>query len=169
MRHAASAVAALSVIALASCAIAPSSPSAQDPVLITLQRTPCFGFCPDYVVSIDGDGKVAYNGGRFVGVSGPQHGKASQQDVEALLRAFDALHFETLHDAYRANVTDLPSQIITLTRNGHTKRVVDYAGASVGMPQAVTALEIEIDRVANTAQWVRGPGGSSQKSGKPSR
>jgi hypothetical protein len=167
MKYASAAVA-LSAMALASCAT-PPSPSMRGPVLITLQRTPCFGFCPDYTVTIDGDGNVAYNGGRFVAVSGPQHGKASMEDVEALLRAFDAVHFETLHDVYRANVTDLPSQIVTLTRNGRSKRVVDYAGVSVGMPQAVTALEQQIDRAANTAQWVRRPGEGSQKSGKPSR
>ncbi len=46
--------------------------------------------------------------------------------------------------------------IVTLTRNGHTKRVVDYAGTSVGMPEAVHDIEQQIDRVANTAQWVRG-------------
>jgi len=112
--------------------------------------------CPSYTVSIDGAGNVTYNGLRFVGTTGEQHEKASREDVQALLSAFDAVHFESLQDAYRAHVTDLPSTIVTLTRNGHTKRVVDYAGTSVGMPEAVREIEQQIDRVANTAQWVRG-------------
>jgi len=127
------------------------------PVLITLERTPCFGFCPDYTVSIDGEGNVTYNGGRFVAVTGEQHAKASSQDVAALLRAFDAVRFFSLRDAYRANATDLPTTIVTLTRNHHTKRVLDYAGASVGMPQGVIALEQQIDRVAHTEAWVARP------------
>jgi hypothetical protein len=141
-------------VMLSACETTRAPPANDGPVLITLERTPCFGFCPDYTVSIDGDGNVAYNGRRFVAVSGEQHGKASREDVAALLRAFDDVRFESLNGEYRARVTDLPTQIVTLTRNGHTKRVVDYAGVSVGMPQAVADIEAQIDRVANTRQWV---------------
>ena len=86
-----------------------------------------------------------------------------------VLRAFDAVHFESLQDVYRANVTDLPAQIVTLTRNGHTKRVVDYEGGTVGMPQAVRTIEEQIDRAANTEQWVHRPGDTTPKSGNPGR
>jgi len=146
---------AFAVLTLAGCET-PLPAKDAGPVMISLERTPCFGRCPIYTVSLDGDGSVTYNGQRFVGVTGERHAKISRADVDALLRAFDAAHFESLDDAYRAHVTDLPSTIVTLTRNGHTKRVVDYAGTSVGMPQAVRDIEQQIDRAANTAQWVHG-------------
>lgn len=153
---------ALAAVLLAACETSPSSADT-GPVTITLQRTACFGMCPIYTVSIDGDGQVTYTGQRFVRVTGEQHGQASREDVQALLRAFDAVQFESLQNEYRAHVTDLPSQIITLTRNGHTKRVVDYAGVDAGMPVAVRDLEQQIDRVANTAQWVGRPEGEPEK------
>ena len=74
--------------------------------------------------------------------------------MERLLQRFDAINFDSLRDEYRAHITDLPTNTITLTRNGRTKRVVDYGGTGAGMPAAVRELQAEIDRVAQTAQWV---------------
>src|SRR4051794_20123419 len=124
------------------------------PVVITLERGGCFGPCPVYVVSIDGDGNVTYKGKQFVAVKGTREGKASLQDVAALLRAFDAVDFESLRDDYHARITDYPTYIVTLSRNGHTKHVTDYAGLADGMPRAVSDIEEQIDRIAHTEQWV---------------
>lgn len=140
-------------IVLASCA--PVNTSAQEgPVQITLQRTVCFGFCPDYTVTINEAGDVRYEGRRFVNAVGVRTATIAREDVQRLLARFDEIGFEQLRDEYRAEVTDLPSTIVTITRNGRTKRVVDYGGVGVGMPESVRELQREIDRVAGTAQWV---------------
>jgi len=140
-------------VALASCAPVETG-ATEGPVTITLTRSVCFGFCPAYTVSIDEDGQVRYNGQRFVNVTGERTATIPRADVERLLRRFDEIGFERLRDSYRAPVTDLPTYTITLERNGGRKTVVDYGGPSAGMPQAVRDLQDEIDRVANTAQWV---------------
>ncbi len=127
-------------------------------VTITLERMGCFGTCPAYKVRIDGDGNVTYKGASFVAEVGERHGKVSREDVAALLRAFEAAGFESLHDDYSVAATDLPSHIVTLTRNGRTKIVRDYGGIMVGMPKTVEDIELQIDRVANTRQWVVGNG-----------
>lgn len=147
-------IALLGALALASCATASAPAAQQGPVEITLQRTPCFGFCPDYTVTISGEGDVHYVGRRFVNVVGERHAAIPRADVERLLQRFDAINFDSLRDEYRAHITDLPTNTITLTRNGRTKRVVDYGGTGAGMPAAVRELQAEIDRVAQTAQWV---------------
>ncbi|MFZ2028691.1 MAG: DUF6438 domain-containing protein [Vitreimonas sp.] len=131
-----------------------AAPSDTGPATITLTRTVCFGFCPAYTVVISGDGQVTYTGRNFVNVTGEQHATISPEAVQGLLRRFDAAHFESLNDAYRSNVSDLPTYTIVLERNGRSKTVVDYAGLSAGMPQAVRELQDEIDRVAGTARWV---------------
>lgn len=121
---------------------------------ITLTRSVCFGFCPDYTVSINQDGLVSYEGRRYVNVEGPQTDQIEPAAVQALLARFDAVNFMSLQNEYRAHVSDMPTYTITLVRNGRTKTVVDYGGPGAGMPQAVRELEDEIDRVANTQQWV---------------
>lgn len=143
----------LAGLALAACA--PTVTSAQDaPVLITLSRSACHGFCPIYRVTISGEGEVVYVGRGFVNVVGEQRASIARAEVAALLTRFDAIGFSSLRDEYRANVSDLPTYTISLVRNGRTKIVVDYGGPGAGMPEAVRGLQDEIDRVAGTARWV---------------
>jgi hypothetical protein len=125
-----------------------------DDVEIRLSRGVCFGFCPDYTVTIRGDGGVSYEGRRFVNVVGQRTATIPREDVARLVRRFDEIGFDQLRDSYRAQVTDLPTYVVSITRDGRTKSVVDYGGVSAGMPRAVRELQDEIDRVAGTAQWV---------------
>lgn len=123
-------------------------------VQITLSRGVCFGFCPEYTVTISGAGEVRYEGRRFVNVVGQRTATVSREEVARLVRRFDEIGFDRLRDAYRSQVTDLPTYVVSITRGGRTKTVVDYGGTGAGMPTAVRELQDEIDRVAGTAQWV---------------
>jgi hypothetical protein len=143
----------LGAVGLSACAPM-EAPAAEGPVTITLTRSTCFGFCPAYRVTITEDGQVTYVGERFVNVVGERRATIPRADVARLLRRFDEIDFFQLRDSYRAAVTDLPTYTVTLERDGRRKTVVDYAGVSAGMPRAVRELQDEIDRVANTAQWV---------------
>lgn len=154
-------IASMIAAALASCApveapaeTPPVNENANSNVEIRLQRGACYGFCPDYTVTINGEGQVRYEGRRFVNAVGERTATIPREDVTALLARFDEIGFDNLRDSYRGQMTDLPTYTVSLTRNGHTKTVIDYAGTSVGMPASVRELEGEIDRVARTAQWV---------------
>jgi len=140
-------------IAMVACA-ATEAPAEEGPMQITLQRTECYGYCPAYTVTIDGDGAIAYEGRSFVNIVGRQTAQIAPAEVAGLLERFDAIGFDDLNDEYRGMMTDLPTTSITLTRNGRTKTLVDYGGTSAGMPAAVRELQAEIDRVAGTARWV---------------
>jgi hypothetical protein len=151
------ALSALTVLASAACApVGSAQQGAPDagPVEITLSRTVCFGFCPDYTVTITGGGQVTYVGRRFVNEVGERRTTIPREDVARLLARFDAIGFDDLDDAYRARVTDMPTYTVTLVRDGRRKTVVDYAGLNAGMPEAVRELQNEIDRVAGTERWV---------------
>jgi hypothetical protein len=75
-------------IALASCAPV-ETPASEGPIMITLQRTVCFGFCPAYTVRITGEGEVTYIGERFVNAVGERHATIPRADVERLLHRFE--------------------------------------------------------------------------------
>lgn len=140
-------------IVLASCAPV-DVPAQEGPMEIILRRSACFGFCPDYTVTINGEGQVRYEGRSSVNVVGQRTATIPAEDVARLVARFDEIGFERLQDEYRANITDIPTYTVSITRNGRTKTVVDYGGQSAGMPRAVSDLQREIDRVAGTAQWV---------------
>ena len=146
-------IATVALALLSACASAPAQ-TAPSIGAISLERTPCFGACPSYRVTIAADGAVTYVGQRFVRVSGQQRGQADPAALAALRQHILAADFFNLQDQYRARVTDLPSTRISVERNGATKSVLDYGGTMAGMPETVRDLQEEIDRVASTAQWV---------------
>jgi len=146
----------VAIILLAACTPTMADPAT--PISITLERSPCFGFCPDYSVTITGDGAVTYHGGRFTRVNGEQHATASREDVAHLVQMIHDADFFNLRDHYRAQVTDLPTYRVTVVEGERSKTVEDYMGQSVGMPPAVSTIEQEIDRVAGTERWVPGGG-----------
>jgi len=139
---------------------------------ISLQRTVCYGTCPAYKVTIRGDGHVHFESGtvpsggadsahRFtpfqsVLLSGIHDDQVPVASVAALAQQFRDAGFFKLKDRYQAEVTDNPSQIVTLTVGTQQKSVIDYVGTEAGMPVAVRRLEEAIDHVAGTERWVLG-------------
>lgn len=137
---------------------------------ISLERTRCFGPCPAYTVTIQGDGHVrftspvddekaghrpSFRSGTVV-LPGTHEDQIPVTVVTALARQFHDAGFWRLRDVYQADVTDSSSQIITLTVGTRRKTVRDYVGTEVGMPVAVRKLEQAIDQAAGTDRWVRG-------------
>ncbi|HJT82480.1 MAG TPA: DUF6438 domain-containing protein [Chthoniobacterales bacterium] len=117
---------------------------------IELRRTACFGTCPVYAVTIFSDGRLRYEGSQFVKVKGIKTKTIPIADFERLVSKINAIHFFELKPAYRGNVTDLPTTIVTVTRGESPKTVEDYLGA----PKGLRELEQLIDTVANISVWV---------------
>jgi hypothetical protein len=125
-------------------------------VKIELSRTVCFGRCPAYSVTIQGDGKVHFNGESFVAIKGKHDAKISVEAVRSLVRQFESARFFAAGDEYVATVTDNPTYTLTLTVGGKTKSVTDYVGEQVGMPLVITDLEKAVDEAAGTERWIKG-------------
>lgn len=121
--------------------------------LITLERTACFGACPIYTVSIDGNGRIVYNGLDFVTATGEQTAQIDPQQVQELIDFMINGDYFELEDAYTNRfVTDMPSAITSLTVDGKMKRIDHYFGDDAA-PLILQQVENRIDTVANTSQW----------------
>ena len=120
-------------------------------VEISLERTVCFGFCPDYTVTVFGDGTVVYEGRNYVAVEGEQRGQISQEQVRELVDEFYKARFFSMTDRYEQSVTDLPSQTTSITIDGETKTVYRYGFG----PTRLAELEDKIDEIAQTEKWVK--------------
>jgi putative hemolysin len=133
-------------------------PGETDPEpVITLERTPCFGFCPVYTLALYGDGWVVYDGRDFVEMTGEHRENIGVEAVNALAEQFVAAGYLEWDDAYtNRDRTDMPSAITSLTVDGRTKRINHYHGDD-SAPQALTMLENLVDETANTAQWIGEP------------
>jgi hypothetical protein len=120
---------------------------------ITLERTVCFGACPIYTVTIYQDGTVVYQGERFVDITGEQTSEIPVETVDAMVEAFaEAGYFEWEESYDNPSVTDLPSVITSVTRDGETHRIDRYTAAT-DVPVLLPFLEQWIDIMANTAMW----------------
>jgi hypothetical protein len=125
-------------------------------LVIALSRTRCYGRCPAYTVSLEGSGVVHFVGETYVLVPGHHTAHVSPETIQALLNAFRKANFLSAKESYSAMVTDNPSQTITLKMGETTKVVQDYVGTAVGMPDAIRALEQQIDEAAGTERWIKG-------------
>jgi hypothetical protein len=121
-----------------------------DRVQISLERTACFGKCPDYVVTLGWDGTVHYEGRQFVRVRGARTWKIDPAVVYALARDMEKAGFFEWNDEYTALITDLATTYTTLSVGPRTKKIKDYYGA----PPALKEFEARIDRVSEVRGYV---------------
>lgn len=129
-----------------------SQPLSQQ-VALTLERTACFGFCPMYKLSVYGNGKVVYEGKRFVKVTGTRTTTISQTAVRKLVAEFQKIGYFNLQDSYTGGHTDASSAITSLTI-GKKQKTVNHYLPSPDAPTQLTELENKIDAVVNSKQWI---------------
>jgi len=148
-----------SIIALATLASLTWICNAQELPVITLRRTACYGFCPVYSLEVFEDGRLHYDGEQFVAVTGRQDGHISPATVKALIADFLKADYFDLKDVYESRqnpdgtsewITDSPTTYTSLRIGNKVKTVKDYAFS----PQKLQMLEMEIDRVSDTHQWI---------------
>jgi ankyrin repeat protein len=75
-----------------------------------------------------------------------------------MVETFRAADYFSLKDKYMWGATDLPTYKTSISIDGRTKEVVDYAGQQVGMPESVSKLEETIDRLSGVERWTKGNG-----------
>jgi len=146
-----------------------------------LERTECLGRCSAYRVTIDGDGRVEWDGRAHVAARGVRRSVIPRASVEALSAAAARARF-----AERDAQGRLPIAEPTIVRDGHTTTYAfrdevicaDTSRAIVSVVQAGVAHTVEddgctdldperaglrelaraIDDVAGTAAWIGAPG-----------
>jgi len=131
--------------------------------LITLERTVCYGFCPNYKLTISADGAVVFEGRRFVKKIGTVQSTISQEKLRELINKFEKIAYFQLRNRYEHTrdgcegvVTDHPSANTSIRINGKSKSVRHYYGCTgLEVLDDLTKLEQAIDDAVDTAQWIR--------------
>lgn len=136
-----------------------STPAAQAPVLggpgkadslvITLQRTPCFGTCPAYMINVYRSGYATYEGHSHVEREGLHRAWIGPDTLQRILKDAESSGFYQFEDRYDRDVTDLPSAILRVVGNGKDKRVV----GRVGVPAAYKALFARVEELLLPIPW----------------
>lgn len=147
------------ILSMVSChpqkTVAPASGtvfgSEKDSVFFSLQRTPCFGTCQAYTVTIMADGTARYVGRSNAPREGDHVGRVDGRTMQALYDRASAIGFFAFQDKYDGQVTDLPSTIIRVNANGKDKKVV----GRVKTPPAFKPFAAFADSLLAPVQWTK--------------
>lgn len=128
---------------------APLPKGATEPVL-TFQRTPCHGTCPTYKAAIYADGRVEYEGERFVNRIGKHTLRLPATTVNQMLAEAKRINFNKLRNRYAGDTYDLPSTIITVQPVGQpAKSVYAMEDIPANLQGYIEYLNKQIDPLAN--------------------
>ncbi len=116
---------------------------------VTLKRTSCLGFCPEYEVTIWGNGRVRYEGHYYVRIEGVRKRTIPISDAQKLLRRLQDLQFFQWEEAKGACL-DLPEVHITASLGSQRRHVLE----GCNQPGKILDLAEEIDKIAGTERWV---------------
>jgi hypothetical protein len=130
-----------------------------DSTVVTLERTPCFGACPVYTVSISGSGAVSFIGTRFTTQVGEATAEIPSERVDSLVEELRNGGYFEFADAYVVDApacgryaTDSPTVITSVLADGVRKEIRHDYGCG-DAPATLAALERRIDEVAGTGRW----------------
>ena len=127
---------------------------------VRLERQPCFGTCPVYVVNVDSDGHVRFDGRAHVQMMGTATADISRDDFRGMAERLvesGVLSFDSTYVAGApgcgAYATDLPIVTLSVVVDGTTK-VIRHDYGCTGAPSALRGLHAMVDSVANISRWV---------------
>lgn len=123
--------------------------SAVEPVLV-VQRTPCHGTCPTYTAAIFADGRVEYEGKRFVALLGKHTLRLPVATVNQLLAEAKRINFTQFQDQYTGYTYDLPATIITVHPVGQPAKTVHaQQNIPTALEEYATFLAQQLDPLVN--------------------
>jgi hypothetical protein len=126
-------------------------------LIVRLKRTPCYGKCPAYMLTVNAKGEVKFFGENFTETKGQAEGKIGEDKVKELIAEFRKAKFFELKDDYVTEncATDNPTVRTTLLMNGKVKKIEHDRGCKA--PQELTMLEDRIDEIVGTKKWIGEP------------
>ncbi|UII27824.1 DUF6438 domain-containing protein [Fulvivirga maritima] len=138
----------LLLITIISCKTTQKTEAQEDPI-IKMEKTPCFGTCPEYSLEIFADNTAKLHAVQHLPLKGDYKAKISDSQLSALISAFEEGKFFEYEKEYTANISDMPTTYLTFNHKGKVKKVKDYHGA----PESLKKLEKQVAALVDTLEW----------------
>jgi len=133
--------------------MAPTDPiqmQASDSLLISYERSPCFGRCPVFKIKVYESGFTTYQGVNFVEYMGYFYTRIDAEKLQQIHAAITRSDFFNLEDRYdNEKITDLPSRIYQVDAMGMNKRII----ARYEAPEALNTLGQEMEAIFKGIPW----------------
>lgn len=113
----------LLAIVFGSCATAKKANSSKDVTYIKMERTNCFGTCPNYVIEIYKSGLVRYTGRLYAQPDGTYEKNIGTAKTDKILKEASAYRMDTCKELYEAVITDVPAIVYDLKMGSKEKHI----------------------------------------------
>lgn len=123
-----------------------------DSLFAAIERTPCFGRCPTYVISIYQSGYVVYEGRQWVEHIGFFYTFITSKEMDEISVMAKNIDFAGLKEAYHdPNIVDVPSTFTSFRVNGKIKRIDNTFGDP---PEGLVDFEKYLDGIFKNTKWI---------------
>lgn len=123
----------------------------KESLLLSLERTPCFGMCPTYKYTIFNTGRVIYEGEENVDNVGKYSAQLSKKQIAEIKDQIISDNIFSLKDKYDAKITDIPSTLLIINLEGKKKKIFDRHGA----PENLKKFEKFVDAIVLNSKMIK--------------
>ena len=120
---------------------------------IKMQRTACFGACPEYTVELFKNGEIVYLGKKHVDRIGKFEGKISPSTMNQFLKSIAKYKLSNISPNYKSKVMDIPRLNFTFIVNAKTKSTKNAESG----PAYLSLIGKQVDSLLETVKWMEAP------------
>lgn len=118
---------------------------------VDFSTSPCFGTCPVFSMSIDGNGTAVFDAKRFNDVTGEHKGMIKKAQLDSLFTMINKSDILSLEDKYTAQITDMPGYILFVQfTDGKSKTISDYGPSG---PEKLKKIYDFITSLRGSQEW----------------
>ena len=93
---------------------------------VILYRSMCYKRCPDYTLTVEGNGEVTFEGRYYTAVKGTVSSTISPDKLIEIVNEIHKAGFFNLEDSYYEPATDRPTYDLSVQFGGRQKKVTSY-------------------------------------------
>lgn len=122
-----------------------------DSLILSYERTPCFGRCPVFAIMVYKSGYTTYEGKMNTEYSGMNYQYMDLEIIKGIINRANEVGFFTLRDEYDGGVSDLPYRKTFVRYKSSSKKVVNKGGGDI--PEGLSEIEGLIERTFKEVSW----------------
>ncbi len=132
----------------------PTDPAIERNFFASIERSPCFGKCPTYKMTLYSDGFVEFEGIRDVAMIGTYTTTISDKKLKNFEIQARAIGFMEMEDKYDGAISDVPSATIVMFLDNTRKQVY----RRFEYPKRILILEQCFDDLMTSERWISSDG-----------
>ncbi|MBN2396066.1 MAG: hypothetical protein JXC36_06355 [Candidatus Atribacteria bacterium] len=117
---------------------------------LSLERSGCFGSCPEFSVIFYRGGKASYNGIAYTKLKGKYSGEVWLYDYALLSSFIERVGMTGYEECYQAKWTDDETVTIKIITNGKLKEIKDYGHQA---PPEFQAFVVLFEKICDKVKW----------------